>query len=349
MLDIINTIRHILIHAITKPTCFSQRRRIRILHTLIHPHELLARALRNLNKLAQVAHSAVIQVMHNDQVPALLDIALERVELLLRGARLGPQPILNVNAPVHDIRAIVARRDRQALTHARTLVAEGRTEVRRVQPLQRLVDGGDVLVVLPVDGLVVGEALHLRVRVRVQGDLVARGHHLVVDVGQVCAGVEQGGADGEEGDLDVFFLDDLEDLLRVLGGAVVDGEGEAVGPLAGEDEVARGELARDGEAGGDGADDFDLAERDGVGLVEALDCDTDDAFFVDVEVVDRDVDVRVGGVAGGLDRVPRLRVGGDGLVACRVVLLQSDGEGVGAGVGDVEVAAVVRGHVAAGA
>ena len=206
-----------------------------------------------------------------------------------------------------------------------------------MQPAQLLRHGRDVVVVLPVDAGVVGQALHLRVRVAVQRDLMPRGLHLAVDVAEVGARVEQRCADSEEGQLDVLFLDDLQDLLRVLRVAVVDGEGEGVGPLAGEDELAGGQLVGDREARGDRGHDFDFREDKGVRFVEAFQGDADYAPEFDVEVRHWDVDVCRRGVARRFDGVPGLGVGVGGFVAGSVVLLQRDGEGVRAAVGDVEV------------
>jgi len=218
-----------------------------------------------------------------------------------------------------------------------------------VQPAQLLRHGRDVIVVLPVDAGVVGQALHLRVRVAVQRDLMPRGLHLAIDVAEVGARVEQRRADGEEGQFDVLFLDDLQDLLRVLRVAVVDGEGEGVGPLAGEDELAGGQLVGDREARGDGGHDFDFREDEGVRFVEAFQGDADYAPEFDVEVRHWDVDVCRGGVARRFDGVPGLGVGVCGFVAGSVVLLQCDGEGVRAAVGDVEVGSLIASHVAAAA
>lgn len=330
------------------PLLLLQRRRIRVLHALVHTHELLARTLRNLDKLPQIPNSRLVQVVHDDKVTALVDITLERIQLLLGCAGGRPQPILNIDAPVDNVRAVISGGRSEALAHTCALSAERRAEVRVLGAGQCLVDGSNVLVVLPVDGGVVGQALHLGMRVRVQRDLVTSRGHLVVDVGEVGGGVEQRRTDGEEGDLDVLLLDDLEDFLRILGGAIVDGEGEAVGPLAGEDEVAGGQLVGDLEAGRNRVDDFDLAERDRIGLVETLESEADNTALVDIEVAHGDVNVRGRGIAGGLNRVPGLRVGRDGLVACGIVLLQSNGEGVGAAVGDVQVALIVAAHVTAG-
>ena len=58
--------------------------------------------------------------------------------------------------------------------------------------------------------------------------------------------------------------------MRVLRVAVADGEGEGVGPLAREDELAGRQLVGDREARGYGGDDFDFREGEGVRFVEAF-------------------------------------------------------------------------------
>ena len=175
-----------------------------------------------------------------------------------------------------------------------------------------------------------------------QSDLVALRSHLLIHVREIGRGVQERRADGEERDFDVFLADDLQDFLRVFWATVVDGEGEGVGALAGEDEVSGGQFRWDDRAGGDGGHDFDDGELDGnIWAVEAFEGEADGAGEVDVEVRDWDVDVAVVRIAGSFEGIPCFGEGSDGVGASGVVLLKSDREGDGAAVGDVEVGALV--------
>lgn len=193
--------------------------------------------------------------MQHDEVTALVDVTLERDLLLLGGVGLSPQPVLDVDGPV-DNGGLAADGVGEAGAHAGALGAEGGTEVRGSEAVELGLHGFDVLVVLPVDGGVVGEGLHLRVGEGVHGELVAGSHHLLVDVGQVGALVEEWCADGEEGDLDVLLADDLEDFLGEIWDTVVDGESERVGALASEDKVTGRVLLGDDSASRNGRDDL---------------------------------------------------------------------------------------------
>lgn len=282
--------------------------------------------------------------MENHKVTTLVNVTLESDLLLLRGVGLSPQPVLYIDAPV-DNAGSVANSLCETRTHTGTLGTEGRTEVGGGVAVELRLHGLDVLVVLPVDGCVVRKTLHLGVSERVESELVTGGHHLLVDVGQVGGGVEKGSTDGEEGDLDVFLADDLENLLGKVGLTVIDGESERVGALAGEYQVTSLILLGDRGASGNRGDDLNDGESDGLSRVETLERETNDARELNVEVVDRDVDVSVLGVAAGLSRIPGLRVRSNLSLALAVVLLESNGEGSGTGVGDVEVRSLVLGEI----
>ena len=282
--------------------------------------------------------------MENHEVTTLVNITLESDLLLLGSVGLGPQPVLNVDAPV-DNASGVANGLCKTRTHTGTLVTERRTEVGGGVAVELRLHGLDVLVVLPVDGCVVRETLHLGVSERVESELVTSGHHLLVDVGQVGGGVEKGSADSEESHLDVFFANDFENLLGKVGLTVVDSESERVGALAGEDQVTSLILLGDCSAGRDRGNDFDDREGDGLCGVETLERETDDAREFNVEVVDWDVDVSVLGVATGLSGIPSLREGSNLSLALAVVLLESNREGSGTSVGDVKVRSLVFGEV----
>lgn len=283
--------------------------------------------------------------MEHDQVTALVDVTLERGLLLLGGIGLSPQPVLDVNGPVGDS-GLAADRLGETRAHAGTLVTEGRTEVGGVDSELALHDL-DVLVVLPVDGSVVRKTLHLGVSVGVKGDLVTSGLHLLVYVGQVGGVVEEGHADGEEGDLDVLLADDLEDFLSKVWNTIIDSESEGVGTLASKDKVARLLVVGDLEASRNRGNDLHDGQLDSLSSVETLQRETDGLCEVNVEVADGDVDVAVASIAGGLDRVPGKGVGSNLGVTGTVVLLESDSELGGAGVSNVEVGALVLAEITA--
>ena len=189
--------------------------------------------------------------MQHNQVTALVHVTLEGNLLLLGGIGLGPQPVLDVDAPVDNV-GVLADGLCETRAHAGTLVTERRTEVLGLVAVELRFHSLNVLVVLPVDGGVVGETLHLGVSEGVEGELVAGGAHLLVDVGQVGGCIEERSANGEEGDLYVLLADDLEDLLGEVRLAVINGKGEGVGALAGENKVASLILAGDLDGGWDG-------------------------------------------------------------------------------------------------
>ena len=110
-----------------------------------------------------------------------------------------------------------------------------------------------------------------------QRELVACGGHFAVHVGQVGGLVHKRRTDGEEGDLDVFLADDLENLLSKVGLTVIDGESEGVGALAGENKVTSLILLGDRGASGNRGDDLNDGESDGLSGVETLERETNDA------------------------------------------------------------------------
>jgi hypothetical protein len=80
-----------------------QRRRARILHTLIHPHQLLPGLLCNRNKLRYITNRRIIQIMHHHKIPPLINVALEIRDLVFRRGAQGPQPILHVDTPFDEL------------------------------------------------------------------------------------------------------------------------------------------------------------------------------------------------------------------------------------------------------
>lgn len=66
--------------------------------------------------------------MHDRQVPALAHISVERFELALGRAGVRPQPVLDVDGPVDDVRVWGEVRG-EALAGARADSAVGGTEV----------------------------------------------------------------------------------------------------------------------------------------------------------------------------------------------------------------------------
>lgn len=75
---------------------------------------------------------------------------------------------------------------------------------------------------------------------------------------------------------------------------------------------------------GDGLNDFNLGDNSVGCGGKALERDTDDTGLDDIKVGDRDIDVGSTCIAAGVDLVPGLRVGGDVLIARRVVLLEGN-------------------------
>lgn len=72
------------------------RRSTRFLQTLIHPHQLLPGCLRHLNKLSQIRDRGWVQVVHDDEIPTLCQIAPKRIKLLLRRGASRPEPVFAV-------------------------------------------------------------------------------------------------------------------------------------------------------------------------------------------------------------------------------------------------------------
>lgn len=84
-------------------TNFSQGRSIRILHTLVNPHNLESNALDMTNKLSEVSNSSRVEEVHNSEVPASGNAAVECVELLLGRGAVSPEPVFDIYAPVDDV------------------------------------------------------------------------------------------------------------------------------------------------------------------------------------------------------------------------------------------------------
>lgn len=56
-----------------------------------------------MDKLPEIRHRAGTQIVHDSQVAAAQDIARESAYLTLRGVRVGPQPVFDVDAPVDNV------------------------------------------------------------------------------------------------------------------------------------------------------------------------------------------------------------------------------------------------------
>lgn len=75
----------------------------------------------------QVSHCTLADEVHNRQISSLAHVPVECIQLPLRGAGVRPQPVLDVDAPVDDLRAGEMRCE--ALAGACADGAVGGTEV----------------------------------------------------------------------------------------------------------------------------------------------------------------------------------------------------------------------------
>lgn len=83
----------------------SQWRRLRILHALIDPHELLSRCLGQRDELRQILHCRWVEIMHHHKIPSFRKIPIERIQLLFRRCGERPEIIFDVDAPVDEFGA----------------------------------------------------------------------------------------------------------------------------------------------------------------------------------------------------------------------------------------------------
>lgn len=79
------------------------RRSSRILQTLINPHDIHPSRLDRMDKLPEIRHRAGTQVVHDGQVASAQHIPRKSVQLTLRGVRVGPQPVFDIDAPVDNV------------------------------------------------------------------------------------------------------------------------------------------------------------------------------------------------------------------------------------------------------
>lgn len=99
----------------------------RVFQTLVDAHDGLVLALDELDHLPEVADGRGTQKVHDGQIAPVPDVPEEGLALLLRGLGVGPQPVLDVDAPGDDLG--VGDVVRQALAGAGAEGAEGGTEV----------------------------------------------------------------------------------------------------------------------------------------------------------------------------------------------------------------------------
>lgn len=57
-----------------------------------------------MDELSEICHRARTEVVHHGQISAFRDVARKGFNLSFRGIGVGPEPILDVNAPVHNVR-----------------------------------------------------------------------------------------------------------------------------------------------------------------------------------------------------------------------------------------------------
>src|ERR1700712_3336357 len=111
---------------------------------------------------------------------------------------------------------------------------------------------------------------------------------------------------GKEGHFDVFFADDLHDLLRIFRATIVDAEGKRVGSLARKYELASRELIGDSEARRDRRNNLNLGKRGRSFFNPGLGGKANGSRLINVKVRYWDVDVGRRCIASCFNYIPSL-------------------------------------------
>lgn len=74
-----------------------------VLQALINTHNLQSLAFDKPNNLSKIPHGRIAQIMEHSQIPATLDIAVERLQLALGRVGVCPHPVFDVDTPVDDL------------------------------------------------------------------------------------------------------------------------------------------------------------------------------------------------------------------------------------------------------
>lgn len=106
----------------------SQRRGLRVLHTLIDSHNLGPGDLDMSNELSEVSNCSRVEEVHHSEIPTSINAAVESVELLLWRGTVGPEPVFDIHAPVDNV--YVGYVLSQFLSHASADCSEWGSEVR---------------------------------------------------------------------------------------------------------------------------------------------------------------------------------------------------------------------------
>lgn len=79
---------------------------MRVLKTLINPHNVHTSTLDRMDELSEIRNRARTEIVHHGQISAFHYIACEGFDLSFWSITVGPEPVFDVDTPVHNIRVV---------------------------------------------------------------------------------------------------------------------------------------------------------------------------------------------------------------------------------------------------